>query len=405
MNKIYKVAIIGGGASGVFSALLLTSGENALKGEDIVILERNDRICKKLLVTGNGQGNLTNAVISSENYYGEKNFINAFWNAANGFNLNDNLLSLGIPIAFDKTGRGYPISKQANAVCDVFRAHLDKRGINVITNCFVNDISKKDDFYIVTDGKNSVCANYVICAFGGKSGEKFGTDGSSYRLLEKFGHKLTPLYPSLVQIKTPLDKIRSLKGIKEDVIVKAYGDGKLLKTAKGELLFTEYGISGPAVFQISGHLSGVSNPYVVIEFLPDYDEESVAKIVESKISSGGFSEEKDLLNGLVKKRLGQVIFSETGSPCAEKLAHALKNFRLSVVGNTGFNNSQVTKGGVDTEKINPITMESKLSRGTFAIGELLNVDGDCGGYNLTFAFVSAARAAQTIKEKIVTNTK
>lgn len=411
MEKVYKTAIIGGGAAGLFAALLLTTGENAFSGEDVVILERNDRVGKKLLVTGNGQGNLTNKNISVDNYYGDKAFIKTFFGAINEFSLTDTLENFGVPISFDKTGRGYPVSRQANATVDAFRAILTKKNVKIITDAFVYDVKKEEAGFTViyrnakaesgesNDFKTKVYAENVICAFGGKSGENFGTDGSSYKILEKLGHKTTALYPSLVQLKTETEKIKSLKGLKEDVVINAYDGKTFIKSAKGEILFTEYGVSGPAAFQVSGHLAECRNPDITIEFLPEYTLSETVGLIKKRMESGAFSDENDVLNGLLKKRTGQVVASGVKVKTPENLAFAIKNFKLKVTGNTGFNNSQVTKGGISTDKINPITMESKTCRGVYTAGELLNVDGDCGGYNLTFAFSGAYSAVRAIKNK------
>ena len=397
MNNRFKVAIVGGGASGLSLAVsLIFYGVN---GKDVLILERNDRVGKKLLATGNGQGNVSNARIEKAFYHGDEKIVSAFLNGLKTFNLKDWFYSLGVALKEDEEGKIYPVSKQANAVLDAFRAFLNKNGVNIVTGAKVTAIEKVKDAFTLYAGEERFYSDTVALAFGGASGKQFGTDGTSYALAETFGHKITPLYPSLVQLKTKTDKIRGLKGIKERARVTVLDGEKKIKSETGEVLFTEYGVSGSAVFKVSGYCAGLSRPKIKIEFLPDSTEEDVARIVNDKLRLD-FLEKDDILSGLVNKILGRAILKTVGELSPERIAGALKNFTLDITGNTGFNNSQVTKGGIDGGAIDPDTFESKLQNGLFITGEALNVDGDCGGYNLTFAFYSACRAAQAIAKKL-----
>jgi predicted Rossmann fold flavoprotein len=234
---------------------------------------------------------------------------------------------------------------------------------------------------------------------GGKTAKQFGTDGTAYALVEKFGHTVTELYPSLVQLKCELGLIRGLKGLKETARVTAISSGKELKSAIGDVLFTEYGISGNAVFQISRHLTNVENPSVRIEFLPDMDIDKITQILIDREKVGLFKRENKLL-GLINKRIGQAVIKTAKSTKAKDVTFAIKNFDLNVTGNLGFNYAQVTKGGVNANQVNPYTLESLKRKGVYIIGEALDVDGDCGGYNLAFAFESGIICAQDIKEKV-----
>jgi len=397
LNKIYKVIIVGGGASGLLCATELISGNNAVVGEEVLILERNDRIGKKLIATGNGQGNLGNANLKEENYYGDKSFIKVFLEKAKEIDLDEYFYSLGIPIYTSQDGKKYPLSKQANSVLDTLRTYLGGKNVNIVTGSFVNSVTKKDGLFSVKSQTGTYTAENLVLAVGGASGASFGTDGSSYCLAQGFGHKKTKLYPSLVQIKTQTDMVRSLKGLKEQVVITAYDNFVPLKTATGELLFTDYGISGNAVFQISGHLAKATDPSVKIEFLPDFTEREIEKLIADRQANAPFVDRIDILNGILCKRVGQAIVKTVKDFSPSNLAKALKNFRLKVTGNLGFNNSQVTKGGIATDKVNPYTFESELSNRTYILGEQLDIDGDCGGYNLTFAFVSGILSARAIK--------
>lgn len=397
MHKIYKVAVVGGGAAGLTCALELMNGADSLKQGEVVILERNDRVGKKLAATGNGQGNLTNANVRAENYYGDEEFVSLFIEDFNTVNLEKFLYSVGVPLSTAADGKKYPVSKQANAVLDVFRGFIDFKGVETKVNFEVKNITYNGNVYVLRSSDTTVFAEKVVVAVGGCAARHFGTDGSAYTLLENFGHKKTALYPSLVQLKTELAPIKGLKGLKEQATVTAFDGEKILKSCKGEVLFTEYGVSGSAVFGVSSSITNAKNPYLIIEFLPEYTETQTEKLIADKRKNTPFMSSNDLLSGILNKIIGRAILKTVNSDNEKAVAYALKNFRLKVTGNLGFNHAQVTKGGITTDKIRKHTFESKLSKGLYVVGEVLNVDGDCGGYNLTFAFVSGIQAARDIK--------
>lgn len=399
MQKIFKVAIIGGGASGLITAVELSQGKNKINGDDIVILEKNDRALKKLIATGNGQANLSNANLSKSNYYGDKTFIDEYFKSKDNFDVEEYFLGLGLPFTTLLDGRKYPLSKQANAVVDILRFTVQERKVNLITDFCVNDVVYKNGLFEII-GNKKVYAEKVVLAVGGKASPSFGTDGKSYALAQKFGHAITDLYPSLVQVKTQTDKIKALKGIKETAIVSAFDGNTFLKSDKGDLLFTEYGVSGSSVFQISGHLAKAKNPVIKIEFLPDYSKQQLIDILENRKNSLTCISTEDFLLGILHKKLGQVIMKSIPDKNVKTIADTLKNFTLKVTGTLGFNYAQVTKGGVETSCINPKTFESAFKKGLYLVGEMVDVDGDCGGYNLDFAFTSAYLSAIDIKSKI-----
>ena len=398
MQKIYRVAIVGGGAAGLMSAVELVYGKDSFSGKDIVIVERNDRVGKKLITTGNGQGNLMNANFSAENYYGQVDFINAFCKNAVEIDLENYLYDIGLPLYTARDGKKYPLSKQASSVLDIIRLILERKGVEIKTDSRVINVKKSGENFEVRFENGCIYAQNVIIATGGTCAKQFGTDGTAYALLQNFGHSLTKTYPSLVQLKCDLQPIRGLKGLKETARVSAIVNGREVKSAVGDVLFTEYGVSGNAVFQISGHLTSTENGQVKIEFLPDMAIEQVEKILLDREKFDTIKGENRLL-GIINKRIGQAVLKTAKSQSAKDVAKALKDFRLNVNGNLGFNYAQVTKGGIETDKFNPYTMESKLVNGLYAVGEVLDIDGDCGGYNLTFAFVSGITASRHIKKQ------
>lgn len=395
-KNFYEVIIVGGGASGVISAIEISRGKNAVSGDKILILEKNDRILKKLAVTGNGQANLTNANISQENYYGDKNFINSVVGDILDLNLNDYLFSLGLKTTTDQLGRVYPMSKQASSVVDLLMAHLSKNNVTVKTSSEVVAIKKLQDQFVVTTKDCEYTCKKVIFSFGGSAGKQFGTDGSSYSLLTSLGHKTSCLYPALVQVKTEREKIRGLKGLKEYAKLTACDGDAQLKTAEGDIMFTDYGVSGSAVFQISGHFAKAKNPILKVEFLPTLSVEEIAEILKNADKNSPIYNENAYL-GIINKRIGLNVLKTVQNKNYYSLSKALKNFTLKVTGSLGFDNAQVTKGGILTRDVNVNDFQSKLVKGVYLVGELLDVDGDCGGYNLTFAFVSGIKCARAIK--------
>ncbi|MDY6367156.1 MAG: aminoacetone oxidase family FAD-binding enzyme [Clostridia bacterium] len=395
VDKTFKVAIIGGGASGLFCAIELLRGKDAISPNQIVIIEKNDRVGKKLLATGNGRCNLTNANINETHYHGDKRFISSFIKNYQSVNLNDYFKSVGIYTVEENEGKIYPLSKQASSVLDQIRSFLPENTVLTKTSFAVEKISFQNGVFVIESKNEKIKAYKLVFACGGKSGEGFMTDGSAYSLLDRFGHNVNKLSPSIVQIKTEREKIKGLKNIRENVRVSLIKNGKKQSEYAGDVIFTDYGVSGNAIFAISSYLSG-GNEVLNFEFLPELTIQNVADII-SKRKGMPFIKENGEFVGLVNKRVGYAVQKTAVSRDPEELAYALKHFTLKVEGTAGFALSQVTKGGFPSDKIDADTYESKNQKGLFVVGEALDVDGDCGGFNLTFAFVSGICAARKIK--------
>lgn len=397
MQKKYNTIIVGGGASGLLTAVELLKGKDALKGNEILILERNDRVGKKLIATGNGQGNLMNEKFGAEFYHGDKAFIEQFVANAKQVDLKRYLEEIGIFTCAGKDGKVYPLSKQASSVLDSIRAFLAYKNCTILTGKKVGKIIKKNGEFEISVGVEKFSAKNVVLATGGSAGKQFGTDGSSYVLAENFGHKTTELYPSLVQLKTETALIKGLKGIKETARVTAFVEKKPVMSVEGDLLFTDFGVSGSTIFSLSASVIGKKNAYLIVEFLPNLTFGQTEKIIESRLQIPYLTKE-DLLCGVLNKKVGQTIIKNAKSLSASDIAYSIKNFKLSVLGSLDFNYAQVTRGGIKTDKIDG-AYQSKLAENLYIVGEMLNVDGDCGGYNLTFAFISGILCAKNIKNK------
>ncbi len=402
---VYDIAVVGGGAAGLFAAIQAKKlGSNL----NIVVLEALERVGKKLITTGNGQCNITN-----------KNAARSFYNSENPeyidralslFSVDDTVKAfsqMGVEIVFEPDGRAYPASYQAGSVVDALRFTLSELGIEVMNSAQITGFSKKKEF--VLKGENGeIFAKKVIFACGMLSGgAKLGSFGDAFRMFRELGYRCVKTTPSLVQLKTETDIVKQLKGIKIDGKATIRVGGRDIKTNSGEILFTDYGLSGPAILGISREASRNNGKVEVsLDIMPETDSEALLKKLNKRKSDLSCRQSQEFLTGLINKRLGQVLLKTAGIPLnsavgditdsqLKKLATLIKNFVFCVTGTTGFNNSQVTAGGISLTEINIDTFESKRHNGLYIIGEMLDVDGECGGYNLQWAWSSAAVAAKS----------
>ncbi len=385
-----SVAVIGGGASGIFAALAA-----AREGSEVTIYESCDRIGKKILATGNGRCNMTNLGAAESNYHGKNPlFINGvksrFWVKETL----DFFEDIGLLYKSEDKGKVYPYSDSATSVLDVLRTELENSNIKIVTNTEICElIKKKNGFVLISFAKERLFANKVIVATGGKAAPALGSKGSGYAILQKFGHTLTELKPSLVQLCTDSDVPKKLKGIK---VLAKLGIEKLSET--GEVLFTDYGLSGPPVFYLSAYAK--ENSVAKIDLMPDYSEEEILRILYTRICKNPKAELGRFFVGILQKRVGEVFLKSIGiSPLSRtadclldeeinKIAHSLKNWEFRISGTMSWNNAQVTRGGISTDEFLEETLESKNQEGLYACGEILDIDGDCGGYNLQWAWAS-----------------
>ena len=386
----YDVIIIGGGASGLACAVTLLGGAK-LK---VCIAESGGRLGRKLAATGNGQGNISNLDLAAEHYHGGNVSLAARIACADPY---EGARLFNCLFAPDERGRIYPTGKQASALVDSLIFTLKSTGAEILTDAPVTDISRSGGGFSVKAGDKTLTSRFVVLCAGGKAQKHFGTDGSAYSLVRKFGHGLTPLYPSLVQLKTDVSHIRTLKGIRAECNATAVVGGKRVKTVRGDVIFTDYGVSGNAVFTLSSYLTDKPDAAVSLGFLPDFTAEEIENDVNAKISAGYPAAE--VLSGTLHNQIGRAIVKRAKSPAAREIVRVLKDFTIEVKGTLGFDYAQVTKGGIDMGSVTD-GLESKFVPNLYFAGEILDVDGDCGGYNLHWAFTSGKRAALDILEKL-----
>ena len=396
-----KILIIGGGAAGMAAAL--TASERP--ENDVLLVERQARMGRKLLSTGNGRCNLTNRVLSAENYHGlAPDFCHP---ALAQFSPEETIgwfASMGLLTVTEPGGRVYPFSDSANSVADVLRLHLEQReNVTIETGCEITLLRRsKGVFYAQADDRTFSADRVIVCA-GGAAGAKLGGTELGYRLLTGFGHKRTKLAPSLVQLRTEPGFVRALKGVRCQARV---DDGRQVLT--GEVQFTDYGVSGPVIFSLSRDVSVEGCRALTIDFLPQLDREALAGLLRQRQTALPELPASELLTGMLHNRLGRMLLREAGvspeQPCGgvtqlDRLCNTLKAFRLEVTGTMGMEQAQVTAGGIRTAEFDPDTMESRLCPGLYAAGEVLDIDGDCGGYNLQWAWASGRLAGQIRSSK------
>ena len=396
------IGIIGAGASGMAAALAAAEFENV----QIVLMERQARVGRKLAATGNGRCNLTNLHAVADCYHGDApQFASS---ALAQFDVSKTLTwfeDLGLYTVAEESGRVYPYSDQSNSVVDVLRFALEKPNIQLLTGFEVKKVKRLEDGFRVESADETVLCDKLIIACGGLAGTKLGGSMSGYQLLRSFGHKCTKLRPTLVQLKSSWNGCASLKGVRANCHVQILHDGQLHSESQGELQFTEYGLSGPVIFEVSRDVcQSRGNWTAKLDLLPDKGVDWLTKQMLRRKATNWKAE--DLLTGILHNRLGRVITQSAGIaayvPIAqleteeiEAVSGAVKSLEVTLTETMGMDAAQVTAGGIVTAEFDSNTMESRIVPGLYACGEVLDIDGDCGGYNLQWAWSSGHVAGRS----------
>ena len=397
------VVVIGGGASGMMAAL--SASENP--DNRIIVLERQQRVGRKLLATGNGRCNLTNVDAKPANYHGEQaDFAVTALEKFPPKKVLEFFRDLGLLTVTEYGGRVYPMSNSANSVVDVLRFALCRDNIEVRPSCPARELVKRGAGFVVRTDDGVINADYVIMACGGAAGAKIGGVTDGYDLLKNLGHKRTALRPALVQLVTDPTYPRALKGVRAQTSVRLVAGSEVLAESEGELQFTETGLSGPAAFDISRAASFCGEGGIVhIDFLSGLETESIVELMMNRAETMPNLAAEDILTGVLHNRLGKMVVKyaqvngsrrlcELDDANIQSIAAACKDFELKLLGVGGFDSAQVTAGGIKTTGVNPSTMESWFVPHLFICGELLDIDADCGGYNLQWAWASGYLAGR-----------
>lgn len=394
------VIVIGGGAAGLVAAI---SAKTA--GADVTILERNPRVGKKILATGNGRCNFTNIYADTKYYNGNNpGFVRG---ALSAFTVKDTIRffeQLGIEHKVEDNGKVFPMSDQASSILDVLLYELNDKKINVVCDCMVTDIGRKGDRFVISTDKGDTYSAYsVILATGGKAMPSSGSDGNGYDLARKLGHRITDIFPALVQIMLEGRFFKQIEGVKVEGTAEIIFQGKSVAKDRGDILFANYGVSGPPILQISrkaGELLNKGKEAYVKITLMDMPEEKLRFILNRRFEDLHDKPLDVSFIGFVNKRLIPVILQEAGidnikKPVSaltekekEKITGILTDWRMKIRGTKSWPSAQVTAGGVDTRDIDENTLESRIVKGLFFAGEIIDIDGLCGGFNLQWAWSS-----------------
>lgn len=405
MREVWDFAIIGGGASGMAAAI--ASSEN---GENVLLIEKNDSLGKKISASGNGRCNLMNR--NPPVYYGDSSFaasviqkigpdqLRFFWN------------KLGLYLSEDHEGRIYPFTYQSVSVNNVLKLGLKANHVHIVLQTTAQKISReKDCFHIICD-KDTFKAKRVLIAAGGPAAAKLGGTDSGYSLLASFGHTIIPPDSALCSLYTDEKSISGLSGIRVRCAVSLFdADNNLLHQEKGEVLFSDTGISGICVLQCARFVSvGCRVQINFVYSLFENTDDIISALVKQKEIISGFPIQA-LLYGILLPKLSYAVMKQAQIEMRnrtvedlsfeeiKKIAYTLSHYSVQIKGKKGLEDSQVTAGGAKCDEFCSDSMESRLIPGLYASGEVLNIDGDCGGYNLMFAFASGIIAGSNGKQK------
>ena len=406
--KKRHVVIVGGGASGLLAAI-----SAAHEGADVTIVEQKDKLGKKILSTGNGRCNLTNEYMNKDCFRGDD--ISVVSKVLKQFGYQQTISffeELGV-ILKERQGYIYPITEQAGTILDVLCMEIKQLGVRVMLNQSVVSISKSDSFFQVKTSKERLTCNAVILATGGKAASVLGSDGSGYTLAKSFGHRISPVVPALVQLVGKGHFYKQVSGVRTQAKVSLYIDEKLACEDTGELQLTNYGISGIPVFQVSRYAAKAlyekRSVMAELDLLPSLTDDEFEDFLSKRIQMQAYKTAEEFLTGIFNKKLIGLLLKASRidtdtSICdvteeqLKKLLHVSKHFRIEIQETNGFEQAQVCAGGVCTTEVHPQTMESMYIDGLYFTGELLDIDGMCGGYNLQWAwstgFIAGKHAAK-----------
>lgn len=407
-RKNVRIAVVGGGAAGLTAAMAAR-----YNGAEVTVLERKDRVGKKILATGNGRCNLSNTDLNITHYHGSNpKFAFGALSRFDFYKTMELFERLGIAWKVEEGGKVFPVSDQASSILDVMRHELEVLGVETRCEAKVSEITGRSGAFILRLGNgDTVKADRVIIATGGKAAPNLGSNGSGYKLAEQMGHSIVEPFPALVQLKLKAGFLKQVSGVKFEGKAEVLAGGKSRAQAGGEILFTNYGISGPPILTLSRtageYLGKGEKVFIKVVLIGYLSREELEQFLINRLQQQAHKTVMFSFVGFINKRLIPVILKEAGITDINKQAaqvtaeerdailEVLQNWQFEVTGTNSWPAAQVTAGGVDVKDVNPKTMESKLVPGLYFAGEILDIDGDCGGYNLQWAWSSGYVAGES----------
>lgn len=411
----FDLAVVGGGAAGLMAAVIAAQEcEKNRRKLKIAVFESNARVGKKLLATGNGRCNLTNTGASCEHYHGDTHALKPILGQYAPQKIMDTFYSFGLLCREQDEGRVYPYNMQASAVLDILRLQLERFGVETVCDFAVTNIQKERSEFKIFSAQSGAQAKRIILATGGLAYPQLGANGSGFQIAKSFGHSTTKLFPALVQLKTDPKRAKPLKGARSAATAMLLADGKPIKTVSGEVQFTENGLSGICIFELSrlvGELGISRKIEISLDMMPEYTAQQIFSVIKQRSSMTKELLSGELLNGCLNKQVGpevvKLALPSTAKYACElnedelmSVAAAVKNFIFPITGTLSWKDAQVTAGGVPLSEVDE-SMQSRFCPGLYLAGELCNIDGDCGGFNLHWAWSSGMIAGRAAAQSLL----
>lgn len=402
--KMVDIIVVGAGAAGLVASITA-----ARAGQKVTLLEQNNKIGKKILVSGNGKCNIDNRYIHPTRFHGQNSdFIEKVLDGY-GFEVVEKFFtSIGLELTEGKEGKMFPLSLQASSVVELLEYEAKKLGVQILCDCAVTSIRKDGDTFTLETSLGSKKCEKLLLASGSPAAPQLGGSNSGYAFATRMGHSLIPRHPSLVQLCSEETWVKECAGVKISGSAQLYANGEYITEKKGDLLFTNYGISGLGILDLSREVSIRLADYdfceLNLDLMPAFRKEKLINLLLNRINNTSEKPTELWLHGVINKKLIPIILEQ--SKCRvktekqlnrkeiAKLVYAIKNLKLSINDTKGFKGAEVATGGVNTAEVNPQNMESKLVPNLFFAGEILDVDGDRGGFNFHFAWVCGLRVAR-----------
>lgn len=396
--------VVGAGAAGLVAAIT-----TARAGHTVLLLEQNSKIGKKILVSGNGKCNIDNKYISLNRFHGENpDFIEKVLEDYGVEVVEKFFTSIGLELIEGKEGKMFPMSLQASSVVELLEYEAKRAGVKILCDCAVTSIDKKADTFTVETSQGTKTCKKLLLSSGSPAAPQLGGSNSGYAFATKMGHSLIPRHPSLVQLCSEEKWVKTCAGVKVAGMAQLYANGEQITEKKGDLLFTNYGISGLAILdlsrEVSTRLANFDYCELNLDLMPELSKEKLTNLLLNRIEEGSEKPIEIWLQGAINKKLIAIILEQSKSKAklenelnrkeVGKLVYAIKNLKLSINDTKGFKGAEVATGGINTREVNPQTMESKLVPNLYFAGEILDVDGDRGGFNFHFAWVSGLKVSE-----------
>lgn len=408
----YNVAIVGGGASGLMAAVELAKSGKGLK---VAVFEHHSKVGRKLMATGNGRCNLTNKNLTVNSYRGGTEYLESVLQKYNSNYITNYFSDIGLVTYADDQGRVYPLSNNVSSVYDCITDYVFSKGVDCYCDVTVKKIIPEKKGYTLLSDDYRIFAENVILACGGKASAKLSTDGLGYNLLKSLDISVTNIMPSLVQVPCSNRCLTNLKGLRVKGEISLEIGNKIIGKESGEIQFAKGALSGISVFQLSGYVSeyfshkkNKDNIAFYLDLMPNSTAQECLELLKSRANSLHWYKLSNFFDGFLHKRVASALYSECGIKDIQRtastltkneitrLAHCIKGWKFTPTNAGEFDNAQVTSGGASCKEIDFNSCQSKKYSHLYIVGELVDVDGICGGYNLHWAWSSGIMAAKNI---------